>query len=368
VNTTHFEDSLQRDIDRLCERLSRMAQLTEHALRQSIKALMEKNRELAYAVILRDQYIDECEKEIDRLCLEFLVRQQPVATPLRFAYSAIKINLELERIGDYAESIARQALKLSAVKGPLPFDRFREMADLSIPMVRDAVNAFIKQDGDLARKTIATEQTVDVLKSRLNQDLIRMFRENVFPLEALNPLITLARRLERVSDQARNICMETLYTCTGDYAKHPGTDIMRLLFVDEHNSCRSQMAEAIANSLRQGRFVFGSAGLDPQPVDPRTIAFMKSKGFDISRMTPKQLAQVPNLDHYKVVVALAKEAEQAFPKRPQKVIMVDWTIEDPSKTQGTAAEVQAAYERTFQYIQDHIKDLIAAIEENNQPS
>ena len=365
VNTKHFEDSLRRDLDRLRERILWMGSLTENAVRQSIRALVEQNRELAYAVILRDQYIDECEKEIDRLCLEFLVRQQPVATPLRFAYSAIKINLELERVGDYAESIARQALKLSRVAVPLPLDRFEEMAALSIPMVRDAVHAFVNQDAELAQKTIETERTVDVLKSRVNQDLIRMFRENAFPLEALNPLIMVARRLERVSDQARNMCMETIYTCTGDYAKHLGTDVFRLLFVDEHNACRSQMAEAIANALQQSRFVFNSAGLDPRPLDAQTIAFMKGKGFDISRMTPKLLTQVPNLDHYKVVIALAKGVERVFPTRPQKVVVVDWNIEDPSETQGGAAEVQAAYESTFQFIQEHITDLVRAIAETS---
>src|SRR2546425_10500922 len=100
-----------------------MAGLAERSLRSSLQALVERNRQLAYAIILRDQYIDEMEKEIDRLCLEFLVRQQPVALHLRFAYATIKINLELERIGDYAESIARQVLKISALEPPPSFDK-----------------------------------------------------------------------------------------------------------------------------------------------------------------------------------------------------------------------------------------------------
>src|SRR5216110_1350789 len=103
---SHYEETLQRDIKAIQAKLTKMAQLDERALRDSLKALVERNRQLAYAVILRDQYIDELEKEIDRLCLEFLVRQQPAGAHLRFAYATIKINLELERIGDYAESIA----------------------------------------------------------------------------------------------------------------------------------------------------------------------------------------------------------------------------------------------------------------------
>ena len=101
-----------------------MSSLAERALRDCVEALADGDRQRAYAVILRDQYIDEKEKEIDRLCLEFLVRQQPVGLHLRLAYSTIKINLELERVGDYAESVARQILRLSDL--PAPPETIRE--------------------------------------------------------------------------------------------------------------------------------------------------------------------------------------------------------------------------------------------------
>jgi phosphate transport system protein len=343
-----------------------MGSLCEHALRKSLRALVEKNGELAYAVILQDQFIDELDNELDRLCLEFLVRQQPVATPLRFAYGAIKINLDLERVGDYAESIARQSLKLTHVTLPLPLDQFNEIAELSISMLHDAVQSFVDQNAELARKTIDTENTVDVLKSTLNRGLVEMYRENKLPFEALNPLIMIARRLERVSDQARNICMETLYMCTGDFVKHKGTEVFRILFVDEHNSCRSQMAEAIGNGLRLPRFVFSSAGLDPRPLDNQTHAFMAGKGFDLSRIGPKTVTQIPNLSSYQVIVSLAKEVDRAFPQRPRKVVYLDWNVEDPSIIQGTTEQIQAAYEKTFQFINTHLQDLIKAITNNEK--
>src|SRR5882762_6056448 len=151
---SHFEESLQRDIDRIRGKVSEMGGLAEQALRRSVQALRERNRPLAYAVILRDKRIDELEKELDRLCLEFLVRQQPVAGHLRFAYATIKINLELELIGDYAESVARQVLRVSTLHGQLPLPMFQELADVSIPMLRHAVKAFIEQDPKLARETM----------------------------------------------------------------------------------------------------------------------------------------------------------------------------------------------------------------------
>jgi len=129
--TSHYEESLQRDRRAIESKIQEMSDLAQRALRDSLRALTERNRVAAYGVILRDQYIDELEKEVDRLCLEFLVRQQPAAGHLRFAYATIKINLELERIGDYAESIARQVLKISNLEPQPSYEKFVAIANLS---------------------------------------------------------------------------------------------------------------------------------------------------------------------------------------------------------------------------------------------
>ncbi len=358
---THFEESLQRDINRIRGKVVEMADLDVHALRGCMKSLTEKDRVLAYSVIFGDQRIDELEKEVDRLCLEFLVRQQPAAEPLRFVYATIRTNLELERVGDYAEGIARQVLKLTSMDVPIPFSRFEEIANLSVRMLQDAVKSFVERRPDLARKTMATEETVDTLKSRLNSDLIILHQKGSLSLEALNPLMMIARHLERVSDQAKNICTEAVYMCTGEYERHKGSESIRLLFVDLHNSCRSQMAEAIASSLQQPRFVFSSAGLEPAAIDPATLNFLKEKGLDPSRQTSKAVEQIPNLDHYQIIIALAQEARIIFPGPPTKTVCLDWSVSDPSKLQGTPSEIHAAYEATYQFLRDHIAGLVEAV-------
>ena len=360
---TRLEESLERDIDRIRQEVLEMSALAERALRDCVEALTDGNRQRAYAVILRDQYIDEKEKEIDRLCLEFLVRQQPVGVHLRLAYSTIKINLELERVGDYAESVARQLLRLSSLPAVPEAIRARivEMADLAIPMLHDSIEAFVRQDPELAKKVIVVEPAVDALLGRLNADVIEALREQKVLPEMMEPLVTIGRRFERVADQARNVCMETLYMCTGEYAKHPGADTFRILFVGEHNACRSQMAEAIGQSLGQPKFIFSSAGLDPRAIDPRTLAFMKEKGLDISRMAPKAIYQVPNLEHYQVIVGVAPEAQQAFPRSPRKMVYVDWSIDDPSRVQGSPEEVRSVYEATFTFLSNHVRDLVGAV-------
>src|SRR5687768_4034116 len=144
--TMHLEASLQRDTDLIRGKVQEMSRRCEQALTTCLKALQESSRQLAYSVILRDRYIDELEKQIDRLCLEFIVRQQPVAGHLRFVYSTIKINAELERIGDYAESIARQILKLHRFDLKAFHPQFVEIADLSIPMLHAAIQAFLEQN------------------------------------------------------------------------------------------------------------------------------------------------------------------------------------------------------------------------------
>jgi len=358
---SHFEESLQRDSKVIRSKVLEMAALADRALKDSLRALTERNRQLAYSVILRDKNIDELEQEIDRLCLEFLVRQQPVAVHLRFAYAAIKINLELERIGDYAESIARQVLKISSLEPQPSYEKFVAIATLSIPMLQQAVQAFVDQNPALARSTMVIEEEVDALRNGINAALVKQYTDGKIPLETFTSLLTIARRFERVSDQAKNICEEVLYLCTGEYMKHKGTAALRVLFVDIRNACRSQMAEAIANSLGRANFVFSSAGMDPHPIDPVTIKFLAEKGLDISNHKSKGVSQIPNLDHYQVIVALDKDAKKIFPPPPTKTVALDWNVKDPSFVEGSPEEIRAAYEGTFQYINTHVRDLVEAI-------
>jgi phosphate transport system protein len=361
----HYEESMQRDIDRIRGKVAEMAGLADRALAQVLRAFVTLDRQLAYTVILRDRRIDELEKEIDRLCLEFFVRQQPVAKQLRFAYIAIKINQELERIGDYAESIARQVLKLSGLSAKISPARFEEIANLSIPMLRDAVRAFTEEDAALARRTMVIEDRVDGLKSTINAELFQLRQDGKIPLEALTPLMTVARRFERVSDQAKNICEEVIYMTTGEYAKHVGGDVWRMAFIDDDNSCASQMAEAIGNALEQPQFVFSSAGLRPGTVDPGLIEFLRGKGIDISRAVSRSLEQAPNLDFAHILVALSPDARRAF-STSRKAIWLDWSgLPDPRRRDLPPASRQSAYEDAWKFLHQHISDLCEAVLADN---
>lgn len=357
----HLEKSLQRDIDLIRARLVEMGAGCQRAVRGAVEAFLQRNRMRAWAVVIRDQGIDALEKEIDRLCLEYLVRQQPAGGPLRFAYSSIKINGELERVGDCAESIAHQAAKLCRWEFEVPAARFQQMADLAVRMLGDAVRAFLAEDVALARTTIETEDTVDALKTQLRTELVQAYRDGRLPFEALDPCLTITRRLERVSDEARDICLETLYLCTGEYAKHPGTELYRVLFLDRHDAGAGPMAEAIGGALRQPKFRFMSAGLDPRPLHEATRVFLRQKGFDLERRAPKSLTQVPELDRHYVIVALTPEVRTVLPRAAHNHVQLDWAVEDPATAEGPAERVQEVLERTYGLLEAQIRALVGAV-------
>jgi protein-tyrosine-phosphatase len=224
----------------------------------------------------------------------------------------------------------------------------------------DAVRAFAAQDAVLATQTMAVEETVDALRTELNAELLQLFREGRIAWEQLHPLMTVARRLERVSDQARSLCLDTIYARTGEDLKHPGADTFRILFVDRHHATLSLMAECIGRGLRQPRFLFASAGVDPKPVDPRTLRFMQARGHDLSRVAPKSVDELSQLARFDVVVALDDEARKAFPDRSRRFLCLQWSMPDPARA-GGEAETQTAFEACYQFLAEHIPSLVQAI-------
>ncbi|MBN1308490.1 MAG: phosphate signaling complex protein PhoU [Chitinispirillaceae bacterium] len=351
-------ESVNRDITRISDNIVEMARRAEASLRDTVTALLDNDHTLAYGVILRDAHIDDKEREIDRLCFEFIHTQQPVTKALRFAFSAVKISMEIERVGDYAESMARQLFKTGGWSDERSKKGIVELAHLSTTMFHDAIQSFIEQSAETARKTVTVEETVDAMRDKCIDDLLSTTKDGEIPL----PIFNIIRRFERVADQARNICMEVLYLCTGEYMKHPGAEVIRVLFVDKHNSMRSRIAEAVADGLNRNRFIFSSAGIEPKPIDSRTIEFMRSKGYDLSATTSLALAKVPNLDYYQVIVAFSPEVKKSFPQQPRKTVYLDWEVDAPSLERDDDDTIRASLENMFEFISTHVNKLVEAID------
>jgi arsenate reductase len=234
-------------------------------------------------------------------------------------------------------------------------------------MLHNAVRAFVDGNTDLAHSSMLVEPQVDHVRDVISGELLEAQAKGRLPLEALNPLTAVARRYERVSDQAMNICEETLYYATGEYARHLPQESFQVVFVDETHGPVSRMAEAIACSLGAKRFSFTSAGLVAGAADPQAVWFLSQKGLDISHQRPRSVEEVVRSDQPQMVIVLSKAAEIAAPRPPAKALSLRWLVSNPSRMRGTPEEVRQAYERTFELLTTHIKDLVKAVlwEEEN---
>jgi phosphate transport system protein len=356
----HLEERMQHDLHALRRKLRTMADLVLRSLEEALTAIAERDRKMAYQVVLRDNRIDVLERHIDRLCQEFLVRHMPVAGHLRLVLAVAKVTSELERIGDYAEAIARRAVGLSERQELPERARILEMASFALQMLRQAIQAFLEGDVELATGVFGKDRQVDQMNKAIFESLAHP-PEIERDFTARFALLGLVNRIERVADRACNIAEETVYMVRAEVIKHLPRHDIRVLFLCDHNACRSQMAEAIGRQISPGHFLFQSAGTAPEPLDPGAVKFMASKGIDISRQRPKGLNDVGRVEDFNVVVTLSHHAEEQCPQVPYGAIELNWEIEDPSKLEGTPEEKEAAYARVYEELNGKIQELIEGL-------
>lgn len=356
-----IHERVEHDLGVIRRRLRHMSELVLKALDDSIAAIASRDRRLAYSVVLLDNRIDMLERHIDRLCQEFLVRHMPVATQLRFIIATVKVNAELERIGDYAEAIARRAVALSTIKDQPERERIFEMARLSFQLLRQAVRAFLDGNDELATAVFGLDKQVDAMNSEIFNSLAHPGGGSP-DLTVPFLLLGVLNRVERVAARGCNIAEEAIYAARGDVLRHVQRHDIRVLFLDEANDVRSQMAEAIARQLAPVNIIFSSAGTTPAAsLDPGTVKFMSAKGVDIARQRPKALADVGRIEDFNVVVTLSAGAEEACPEVPYGAMELNWDIADPSKTTATPQEIQAAYQAVYQELHTKIDELIDSL-------
>jgi phosphate transport system protein len=210
----------ENDLDAIKEQILTMAGLTEKSLDEIAKAVTTGDLELARTVIARDDEIDRCELEIDRLGTEFIVRHQPLASDLRFVVSAIKIAPGLERVADNAVNIASYLIHLGDDETISPVEDIPRILGLARAMVATAVAAFVTRDSARAREVIQSDDEVDRLYWQLFDDLMEQTREQPAMVRQLVTQILVARFAERIGDQAENIAEEIIYLVEGEPVRH----------------------------------------------------------------------------------------------------------------------------------------------------
>jgi phosphate transport system protein len=215
---------LQREIGILNKRLLSLCALVEDQVDRAIQAVVGRDADMAAAVEARDAEADRREVELEEECLKILALHQPVAIDLRFVVVAMKINNDLERIGDLAVNIARKAAAL-AEQGPteIPFD-ISGMWQKTQGMLRDSVDALVNLDAGLADKVCARDGEVDQMKRDNRKRAESILREDAGRVPGIMSLLAVSRNLERIADHATNIAEDVIYMVQGRIIRH-GTGI-----------------------------------------------------------------------------------------------------------------------------------------------
>ncbi|MCK5391033.1 MAG: phosphate signaling complex protein PhoU [Deltaproteobacteria bacterium] len=211
---------LEEEISKLKKMLFEMAASAEEMIAKSIKALQENNMILAEEVIKSDDKVNEMEIEIDNQCIRILALFHPEAEDLRTVTMIMKINNDLERIGDHAVNIAEKALFLADKPPVKPLIDIPKMAEKAIEMLQESLDSFVNKDAALAIKVCKKDDEVDALEPQIVRELITYMISDPKTIDRALTLIFIARALERVADLATNIAEDTYYIASGKILKH----------------------------------------------------------------------------------------------------------------------------------------------------
>jgi phosphate transport system protein len=360
---SHYEERLEKDLKRIRDSVSDMAAKVAIAVKNALHALHTGNNKLAAATILADHPINRAMRTIDQLCHGFIALHLPSAGHLRMLSSVIRANIELERVGDYAVTIARESLQLSTPPaGPLAAELERVGNETQL-MLRQAIESFNELNADKARATM-------ILEEQMENDLDLVYAELMANDErdAVKSLLTIFAvftQLKRVADQAKNLCEETVFAATGDM-KAP--KIYNILFVDEDNSCQSQIAAAIARKNFPGSGVYTSGGRRPAAsLNAAMTGFMERHGISLKDTAPAPLDLTPlELTHQHVIVSLQGPLSSYFDKVPFHTTPLEWDIA-PAPAQSDTAAFESWLEDIYRDMAVQIRDLMELLRGEGAP-
>lgn len=212
----HFDDELKG----LKEKILRMGGLAEEQVQGAMRALLERDSDLARKIIENDHRVNAMDVEVDEDCLRLLALQQPTARDLRFITTAMKISTELERISDLAENVCERAIELNEEPQLKPYIDIPRMANWALRMVKEALDAFVSADADQARKVCRDDDFVDDLTHQLFRELLSFMLENPQTITRAIRITFIAKYLERIADHATNVAELVVYMVEGKIIRH----------------------------------------------------------------------------------------------------------------------------------------------------
>jgi len=208
------------EVEKLKKRLLELSGLVEFQFTKSMQSFLDRNSLVAQDAIDTDKIIDQNEVELEEKCLKILALHQPVATDLRFVVAALKINNDLERVGDLSVNIAQKALYLN--EHPyyeIDFD-FKHMSDITSGMLNNSLKALVNGDIELARHVIQQDDLVDELNRRMYKVVYDKVKSGSDQIEILINYLSISKHLERIADYTTNICEDVIYMIEGSIVRH----------------------------------------------------------------------------------------------------------------------------------------------------
>lgn len=346
MSPTHLEQRLENDLQNIRGKVLEQAEKVQTGVNEAVHALQTGNKKLAFTTILNDHPINRTMREVDRLCHKFIAVHLPSGAHLRLLSSIIRINIELERMGDYAVVIAREAIQLSSPPEGTMGREIERLASETLLMLKQSIKAFESLNAELARSTI-------ILSGSMEYNLDIVYQEISESSQIQNAKDTLATfviftQLKRVADQAKNICEDTIFAATG---QQKAPKVYQLLFIDEDNSTLSQLAEAITSKNYPDICTARSAGRTAAAnVSPELINFLDSKGDNTSNLTTTSLQDLSHqaITEQHVIVCLQGDIGQYMDSIPFHTSILEWDVNAESNEQ----DMEILYRTLALYIKD----------------
>lgn len=319
---------MENDLAELRAEVKGMGDKVQVAVENAVRALLTGDRHLSSQTILEDGHINRDMRRINDLCHLFVARHLPAARHLRYISAVLRANISLERIGDYAVTICREQRQLHGpTTGKLAGD-IQLLADESRAMLHQAVAAFEQENADLAKGTVFMAERIEHTFSYMFPDLLALSKNGDCDLKKYFAMLSALTHLERVSDQAKNICEEAIFLVTGEQKP---LKVYRILFLDEHNDALGPMAEAIARKAYPGSGDYISRGLRPsERLNADMADFMNRHGYDFNGLCPQLLDLSPHdLEEFHVIVSLRGPASKYVDEVPFHTVDLEWDLPLP---------------------------------------
>ncbi len=361
---SQYEARLERDLGRIRDKLTSLAEAVQTALSTATQAMFAGDHERSYGVCLDDHPINRASRDLDRTCHGFIAVHLPTAGHLRFVSAVMHSNIELERIGDYAKTISRESVQFERPPSGAIRDHLEEATREAQRILHQAVSSFTNGDTEAARAGIAMANEAASLINAGFTTLVEGGQAS--PVRELLGHVVVLNCLDRVADQAKNICEETIFSVTGQ-TKAPKS--YRVLFLDADNSVLGPMAQALAQRNHPQSGQYSSAGRQAAATFQEGLQpFLSERGVELGSAAPQALDPTINLSGYHAIVSLQGSVRDYIDVVPYSTIALRWDVGAPpvsgpvsGPVPGTSEETSARLETLFRSLAPQLRDLMVTL-------